>query len=303
MPKETAGEAQPALRPLLFLPFDVQNSVFGIQYPRHLCYGFVMTDAPTDKSAGRTRDYIELAQLVAGLAHEIKNPLSTVHMNLKLLSEDLARFRDEEHERLARRLQRTAAEADRVEKILGDFLRYAGKVELQLAPTDLREVIRELCEFFAPQADAARVVLRPAFPEQPLPCRIDANLIKQAILNLMINAIQVMPDGGELLVKAATKDDQAVVEVIDTGPGIEPAHLADIFRAYWSTRKDGTGLGLPTARRILREHGGTLDVDSELGKGTRFILTLPLADAARNDESRTNDEIRLRGGHFPELRS
>jgi signal transduction histidine kinase len=232
---------------------------------------------PETQSAARSSRELfdELTQIVGGLAHEMKNPLSTISLNLKLLGEDLGRFHDAEHERLSRRLARVQEEADRVQQILNDFLRYAGKFELAVQPVDLCDVVGQLRDFFAPQADAARVVFRTALPDGPLPCRVDPNLIKQALLNLLINAVQAMAEGGELLLRLIARDDQAVIEVTDTGPGIEPAALENIFRPYWSSKQGGSGLGLPTARRIAREHGGTLTVESEPGKGTRFVLTLP----------------------------
>ncbi len=219
---------------------------------------------------------IEVAQLAGGLAHEIRNPLSTINVNLKLLSEDLARRQDEESKRMVRRLETVRSEADRLRDILDDFLRYAGHYELQTAPVDVRRMIEELVDFFAPQAEAGRIVHRSTMPETEVRCSLDVNLIKQALLNLMINGSQAMPDGGELLVKLSTQRNWAVIEVIDTGSGMEPDELNKIFGVYYSTKKQGSGLGLPTTRRIIREHGGDITVESEPGKGTRFVITLPL---------------------------
>jgi signal transduction histidine kinase len=223
--------------------------------------------------------YTELTQLVGGLAHELKNPLSTINLNLKLLSEDLGRYHDDGHRRLLLRLGRVQTEAERLRLILDEFLRYAGKCDLHLREVDLRELVGELRDFFLPQAEAGGVVLRVSTTPEPVCCNLDVNLVKQAILNLMINATQAMGDGGELLVNLTTQANHAVLEVIDTGPGIAPEALESIFRAYWSSKPDGSGLGLPTARRIAREHGGDLRAESEVGRGTRFLLTLPLARA------------------------
>lgn len=230
--------------------------------------------------AARTKGHehaAELAQLAGGLAHEIKNPLSTINVNLQLLVEDAARREDEQSARWLRRLKNVQAEADRLRSILDDFLHFAGRYELTLAETDLRHLIGELVDFFAPQGDAAHVVLRTVLPEEPIRCRVDANLIKQALLNLMINAVQAMPDGGELIIRLQADRSRALVEIIDTGLGIAEVDLERIFQAYYSTKKDGTGLGLPTTRRIVREHDGSIQVHSEPGKGTRFVVSLPLA--------------------------
>jgi len=228
--------------------------------------------------AVRTRGHehlIKLGQLVGGLAHEIKNPLSTINMNLKLLSEDLARYSDEDHRRLARRLTAVQTETDRVKDTLDDFLRFAGKVELSPESIDLRQIIEELLDFFAPQADAAHVLLRSSLPSDEVRCLLDPKLIKQALLNLMINAVQAMESGGELLIRLAATRRDATIEVIDTGAGMTSDVLARVFQAYYSTKKSGTGLGLPTTQRLIREHGGTIHVQSEPGKGTRFVIRLP----------------------------
>jgi len=218
----------------------------------------------------------ELGQLAGGLAHEIKNPLSTIHINLKLLAEDLNRYRDETHARWLRRLLSVQEEADRLKGILDDFLRFAGKVEMNPAVVDLRVLMGELSDFFMPQAEAARVVMRTTLPETPVTCRVDVNLFKQAILNLMLNAVQAMEQGGELLIRLGASRSRAVIEVIDTGPGIPPADLPKVFHVYYSTKARGSGFGLPTTRRIVQEHGGDIRVDSAVGKGTRFTISLPL---------------------------
>lgn len=230
--------------------------------------------------AARSRGHeqlVELGHLAGGLAHEIKNPLSTINLNLSLLAEDLARSPDEQHHRWLRRLEGVQNEADRLKEILKDFLRYAGKYELNPELLDLRRVVGELVDFFAPQADAAHVVLRTTLPEKPVRCRLDPRLIKQALLNLMINAVQAIDSGGELIVRLSCRWNMAVIEVIDTGRGMNAENVSKAFQVYYSTKDGGSGLGLATSRRIIRASGGTIDVESEPGKGTRFVISLPLA--------------------------
>ncbi len=228
-------------------------------------------------NAEKRSHFVELSRIVSGLAHEIKNPLSTINLNLKLLAEDLSRYDDEEHARINKRLRTVQGEADRVRLILDDFLKCAGTYEVHPEETDLGKAVEEMYDFFFPQAESNGVLLRIALPEEPVMCRIDGKLIKQAILNLMLNATQAMTGGGELLLKLAPGEREAVLEVIDTGPGIAPDQLDTIFQPYVSTKTGGTGLGLPIARRIVRDHGGTIDVESEDGKGTRFTIRLPVA--------------------------
>jgi signal transduction histidine kinase len=218
----------------------------------------------------------ELGTFTGGLAHEIKNPLSTVLLNLQLLQEDLDP-NDPGHSRLISRLQTVTREASRLRDILEDFLRFAGKIELRRERVDLNVLLEELTDFFAPQAQLNRAQLRFKPYPTPLIAAVDPRLIKQTILNLMINALQAMPSGGELILSAGNTGAYAVIDVIDTGMGIPREDVDKIFRAYYSTKKGGTGLGLAMAQRIVSEHGGQLTVSSEPGKGSDFKVRLPLS--------------------------
>lgn len=238
----------------------------------------------------------EIARLTSGLAHEIKNPLSTVNLNVQLLEEDLrdiARHVEDEDDplavsvgRLERRFKSLSRETDHLRDILEDFLRFAGRIKLERIPVNVTEMVDEMIDFFAPQADAARVHLRNVNTGQPVIAEVDAGLVKQALLNLLINAVQAMesarqtdqPHGGcdELIIRIQQQRDTVTIHIIDTGPGIPPEAAESIFEPYYSTKKGGTGLGLPTSRRIIEEHGGTLSFHTEPARGTDFTITLPL---------------------------
>ena len=177
------------------------------------------------------------------------------------------------------------AEADRLRQTLDDFLRYAGRIELRLETTSLNALVEELVDFFLPQAQVSRVRVHTALaPEDPR-CRLDVNLFKQALLNLLLNALQAMPGGeagsdgmaGELLVRTLKSRDSVILYVSDTGVGIPAENLPRIFDAYFTTKKGGTGLGLSTTRRIIEEHKGHITVESNPGQGTSFRVELPLA--------------------------
>lgn len=231
----------------------------------------------------RSQEHLaELGTLTGGLAHEIKNPLSTIKLNLQLLAEDFQLADDNVGRRHYNRLRRLQDEVQRLHDILGEFLRFMSDHDLHLSEVDLRQAIEELMDFFRPQAEANHVVLRGLMPPQPVLCKVDVALFKQAVLNLVINAVQAMSEGGELLLRLTTTSSQAVLEVTDTGPGIPPDVRPRIFDAYYSTRAGGTGLGLPTSRRIVRRHGGEITVESEIGKGTCFRLALPMAKHGRH---------------------
>ena len=227
----------------------------------------------------------ELGAMTGGLAHEIKNPLSTIGLNAQLLGEAITETElpPEQRDRMVRRLEALSREVERLRGILTDFLQFAGRVKLDAQPRDLAAIVSEVSDFFHPQCDQSRVVLRTQLPDEPVMVRVDGPLVKQALLNLMINANQAMSDrspGGstvpaELIVRVVADSKEARVHVIDTGPGIEPERIDEIFRPYVSLKSGGTGLGLPSARRIIEEHGGRLVAHSEPGRGSDFVIHLP----------------------------
>lgn len=226
------------------------------------------------EQARQSERLAELGTLTGGLAHEIKNPLSTVQLNLQLLEEDVAADRNASP-RVVSRLATITREASRLRDILDDFLRYAGRIELQRTPTDLNQLLGELVDFLYPQAQLARVQLRQTPNETPVVANVDSRLIKQAALNLMLNALQLMTTGGELIVGAKREDGRIILSFTDTGPGISVEDQEKIFQAYYSKRKGGTGLGLAMTQRIAKEHGGCVRLTSALGKGSRFEIVLP----------------------------
>jgi signal transduction histidine kinase len=199
-----------------------------------------------------------------------------VQLNLQLLQEDIGPD-NPAYSRVASRLNTVKNETFRLREILDDFLRFAGRIELEKKPVELGAMLDELVDFYVPQAQLQRVQLRLQRPDTPVVVNLDARLIKQAVLNLMINGLQAMTQGpGELILRLSTGNDEARIDVIDTGPGIDPQSVAKIFDAYYTTKRGGTGLGLAMSKRIAEEHGGKLTVTSEPGKGSDFAITLPM---------------------------
>ncbi len=230
----------------------------------------------------------EIGSMTSGLAHEIRNPLSTIALNAELLREAVTELDadPDQRARLERRLAALQRETERLRDILEDFLHYAGQIHIDPVPTDLNRLVDELIDFFQPQADAHAVRIRAQLADQPLIARVDVPRLKQALLNLLLNAVQAMQDTDtprELILRtrrdAARTPPAAVIHVIDTGPGI-PDDLRDrIFQPYFTTKAAGTGLGLATSRRIVDAHQGDLEVYSKQGAGTEFRIVLPLDDA------------------------
>ena len=221
-----------------------------------------------------------LARIAGGLAHEIKNPLSTMAINLALLEEEFKKTAEEEGSaRTGRVLKRVSAlqrEVNRLEGILEDFLRYARGGEVNRAPMDLGELVRDTLSFVESEDSLQAIRHHVDMPSSLPMVLLDKGLFQQALVNLFVNARQAMPDGGELIVQAQRMGNFVEVTVTDTGVGMEPEALERCFDIYWSNKKQGTGLGLPTVRRIVEEHEGAIEVVSEPGRGTSIRIVLPL---------------------------
>lgn len=245
----------------------------------------------TQESQGEHLSQLEtLSKLTGQLAHEIKNPLSTIKINLKLVSEELNDLissesspggTDRSNRSFTRALRKVAViqkETERLEHILDDFLRYLDRTELQLTSVDINELVSDMIDFFSPQAYSHSITIHQGLYNKPLVCRVDADMLKQVILNLFINAQQAMNEGGELMVRTDRQDKQVIIQISDTGSGIPPEVLPHIFDIYYTSRSQGSGLGLPTAKKIVELHDGTIRVNSTLGKGTSFTVRLPIQD-------------------------
>ena len=230
----------------------------------------------------RARDAERLAhvgRLAGGLAHEIKNPLSTLNINLQLMAEDWEDDDTSDGRRLCSKIGVLRREAKRLEDILNDFLRFAKETQLQPTLCDVSQLVDEVLDFISPEAQSLHIQVRRSLGDNLPPCSLDADLFKQALLNLLINAEQAMPNGGDLMVHVRRRGRRVQIDVTDTGAGIPKDDLDNVFQVYYSTKKGGTGLGLPTARRIVEDHKGELRVQSEVGKGTNFQVLLPFADS------------------------
>lgn len=217
----------------------------------------------------------ELATLAGGLAHEIRNPLSTIGMNLELLAEELEDDESARARRMLKRISNLQSECRNLEDILNAFLQFARAGELNLEPASLNDQVTDYIGFLEHQAEMAGVELRPHLDSNLPLVMMDHSLIRQALVNLGRNAIEAMPDGGSIDFLTYTKNTDVVLEVIDTGKGMDEKTRSKMFQAFFSTRNGGSGLGLPTVRRIVEAHHGRISCESEPGKGTRFTIVLP----------------------------
>jgi two-component system sensor histidine kinase HydH len=230
-------------------------------------------------STPHEQQYAELAELAGGFIHEIKNHLSTLGLNLQLLSEDFAEPQNPRERRALARVQRIQGECERLVDVSNNFLRFARMQELKTRSIALNEVIEELIDFFGPTAQQGAIEVRSFVPSDLPRLNVDVDLLRQALLNLMLNAQQAMPKGGQLTIQAtheaAPLPGSILLTMIDTGTGMTPEVQDKIFRPFFSTKPGGTGLGLATARKIIRAHGGAIEAQSEPGRGTKFSIRLP----------------------------
>jgi signal transduction histidine kinase len=237
------------------------------------------TTAPDDSSATVERlldQYTEIARLAGSLAHEIKNPLSTIRLNMELLAEDLGEPQSPAQRRALKRVETVQRECQRLQALLDDFLSYAKVRRLQLEPSDLNHQIEDVLDFFAPEAEQAGIeIVRYLDPDLPS-VLLDREAFRRALLNLILNAKQAMPDGGQLVVRTSAQGDSVAVYLIDNGIGMDEHTAAKMFEAFFSTKPGGSGLGLPTTQKIIAGLGGRIAVQSELGRGTQITIELPV---------------------------
>jgi signal transduction histidine kinase len=228
--------------------------------------------------------YAELAALAGSLAHEIKNPLSVIRMNMDLLAEDFAQPETPRERRALAKIDMVGRQCTRLENLLNDFLRFNKVNRLELRLGDLNEQIDRVLDLFAAQAQAAGVeIVRYLDPDLPS-IQLNAETLQAALVNLVKNALEAMPDGGQLVARTRVTRHGVALDLIDTGCGMDERTAMKMFDAFFSTKSGGSGLGLPTARRIIEAHGGRIGVQSEAGRGTQFTLEFPtparIVDAA-----------------------
>jgi len=234
-------------------------------------------DSTSDDLNQRLVDnYTEIARLAGGLAHEIKNPLSTIRLNMELLAEE---FSDSENPRERRALAKVKVvqrECQRLQELLDNFLDFAKVRRLKPEPSNLNQQVREVLDFFQPKARKARIVVLDYLTSDLPTVLLDRESFRGALLNLVLNAEQAMPEGGQLVVRTSVTGEGVALDLIDTGCGMDEKTRQHIFDAFFSTKSGGSGLGLPTARKIIEAHGGQILVQSEPGRGTKFTIKLPL---------------------------
>jgi signal transduction histidine kinase len=214
-----------------------------------------------------------LARITTGVAHEVKNPLNSMRLWLETLKESLPKDNDASMQAV----RILDSEIDRLDRVVKRFLDFTKPVEMRIEDVDLAPLLSKVIEVARPEIERAKVIVEMRLADGMPPLRGDGELLRQAVLNLVLNAVEAMPGGGRLLISLDRRADDAAIVVSDTGKGIPPEHRSRVFQLFYTTRKGGSGLGLATTFRIVQLHHGSIDFVSEVGRGTAFRVELPLA--------------------------
>jgi signal transduction histidine kinase len=232
-------------------------------------------DPDTNPEDELRRQYHELAELAGSLAHEIKNPLSVIHMNVDLISEELTESDWSGKRRMLNKVDMIRQQCERMESLLHDFLRFARMRDLEMTPGNLNDQVETVLRLYQAQADRDGVeIMRYLDPDLPS-IMLHSDSMQAALINLVKNALEAMPDGGQLVVRTHAVPRGVALDLIDTGCGMDDNTAMHMFEPFYSTKNGGSGLGLPTARKIIEAHGGRIAVQSAVGHGTKFVLEFP----------------------------
>ncbi|UCF97169.1 MAG: PAS domain S-box protein [Spirochaetaceae bacterium] len=235
----------------------------------------------TDKRAREARlrraeSLAALTTLTAGVAHEIKNPLGSIGIHLELMKKEMNGKKQIETRKVMENLHIIKEEVDRLNRIVMDFLFTVRPMNAELSYDDLNRVIQELLEFMKPELAEAGITLESELTKSSPQILMDERYMKQAVLNLLKNAISAMPEGGQLRVRTMQRGNELHLQIGDTGVGIPEENMDKIFEPYFTTKDFGSGLGLTLVYKIVKEHLGDIEVNSKVGEGTTITLSFPI---------------------------
>lgn len=229
----------------------------------------------------RLESLASLTNLAATVAHEIKNPLGSISIYVQLVRKALIQYEYPENLQIQKYLDIVEEEIERLNKIVVDFLFAVRPLKFEFAPLDINILIRSLTDFFSEELDRAGIILTTELVD-PLPLiQGDERFLRQMCINLVKNAMAALMSGGHIHIKTSVLDDFVVMTIEDTGTGIPEDMINKIFEPYFTTKVDGTGLGLTMAYKVVKEHGGDIRVQSEKGQGTCFTIKLPVMRRAQ----------------------
>jgi signal transduction histidine kinase len=218
-----------------------------------------------------SRRMAAIGRLTAGVGHEVKNPINAIVVHLELL-----RGKMNDDSSGARHLEVIQSEIHRLDRVVQTLVDFSRPVDLQLQDQDLRGIVSSVQMLASAELETKNIAVVSEVPDRAVNVRIDADLLKQALLNVVLNGAQAMPEGGELTIRLTEDTRSAILKVEDHGEGIPPEIRDRIFDLYFTTKRGGSGIGLAMTYRILQLHHGQIDVESKLGKGSTFTLRIPV---------------------------
>jgi signal transduction histidine kinase len=220
-----------------------------------------------------------LGRAAAQVAHEVKNPLAGLLLYSLHLKEKSSNFSESQTYLVDKIIDTIRQLNNRVQQILG----FARPVSLSLHSEDLNKIVADILELLRPQLEANQVEVRLSIGEQATHIMLDETSMRGALMNLLLNAIEAMPNGGMLSIAVNQSDEMLQLEIADTGHGIAEDEVKKIFEPFFTTKEQGLGLGMPYAKKIIDQHGGKISINSELGKGTRISIVLPTVQKEVDD--------------------
>lgn len=227
-----------------------------------------------------------IGRLTQGVAHEIRNPLNVLNLSIDHVNTKFAPADEEKRRQFSRILSSIKDEIVRLNRMVTDLLNYGRPSTLDMSAIDMTDLVNETMELVKPQAEEQGVEVKIEQNSQETQVNGDWERLKSCISNIAINALQAMPTGGSLTARIGRSNGQVEVTITDTGIGISEESLAKVFEPYFSTKKAGFGLGLAVTKKIVEEHNGSIEVDSQLEHGTTFTVKLPAVAAGTNNNGR-----------------
>jgi signal transduction histidine kinase len=259
------------------LSVDMMESLGGSTFPGRVpAIAVRLRDPEATRQIGRqlqTADRLSaISRISGGVAHEVKNPLNAILMHVELARMKLAKGDTD----IDAQMEIISGEILRLDRVVKTFLDFTRPVELNVSELPVDEFMQEIVDLASPQAAFAGIQVDVEQKADGVSIRADRDLLKQAVLNVAMNAIEAMPSGGNLRFESALQNDEAEIRITDSGPGIPPELRDKIFRLYFTTKEGGSGIGLAMTFRIVQLHDGTIDFSSEPGKGTTFTIRFPV---------------------------